>query len=1022
MPKIITPVNPFSTGPGGSHFELLVATFYYTQMLKGEFPLGFHDEGLIESVKLQQRNKDNPVDDVVIQTHTGVLSIQVKHSVRFTNNKSKTNWKYPDFYEALSQCWSLFKSAGFNCGIDRFGIAFNEAIFPIKTRGNINDTLDWAKQETSVESYLTQLKKFQEKKIFFDIFQELLSDISGTPVDDETTWDFIRHFVILPFDFNNISGHSANELLNKLRDIAKFHSADNAKSLLSILYYIATKSAISGGGHDCFSLEKQLPMNVYAPINNVSSYILQKNLELQLIRKIEREIKSKKYIPGLFTESPNANEELRIFCDPVLFIQKIVEDLLRVDIYYYNEYAIKLNFPLIKIELPNGFQLPHTVEDTIRASENLKEYVSRILANLKDFDPYSGKEIKNYVNKTNRSLFETTNHRFYACNSTLQRELGRIEHCLHLIKSQILIIEGKAASGKTNFICNFADRTLRKRQQTSFYITGYDLSNEATTTTLKQFLINRFNEDYDGKITRLIPDVEKICLKDKKPVLIIIDGINEHSNLSHFAGQLEDVIEEFVSTISIKFILTCRSENFDKRFSNLKIASFADKVSVIHDLSNKIPPIHKKFMIHAYFHHFKIKCHPSKNVIDRFVKNPLILRLFCEAYGSEDGENFVTIGQLDTIHLAGLFDRYNQRMSEHFEKKYSDTDFKRKYRQLLNILAVKMLDSKEFSNVPMNSISGEFDTVISILVNEGVILRKDLTEKTSLTEDSEVLNFTYDEFRDYVLADYLTKVVSRDNFDSFKDQFSKLVAPECPVAEGLGHYSFVISRRDNNLKVMEHLKSLDNFDEIFIRAIFTIDNSLISQEDIETFKRIFLKDSKTVEQIYSVLINRRDKTDFPKLNIWILFEIIAQLNQFDYRRLIFPIFSLSPDWIENTSDTIKEIIDICTPETIELDTNSSLIELLICLSPILPSFELLLEIVDKHPKVALSKIKPYLSNNESYITQTLWDEIAYCHLKVFFDDDIIHIASELQHSPSINSTPYLRTSINYFLSKEEESK
>jgi hypothetical protein len=1019
MSKAVAFVSPFSSGPGGSRFELLVATFYLTSMLKGEIPLGYDNGGLIESVKLQQRNKGNPVDDVVIQSQKGELSIQVKHSVRFTSNKSKTSGKYPEFYEALSQCWSLFNSASFKRDIDCFGIAFNEATIPIKTRSNLNDTIDWAKRERTVKSYLKQLGKSEEKKKYFDIFQDLLSDISETHIDDNTTWEFIRHFVILPFDFNQSSGHSTNELQNKLLDISKFKSPDNAKTLLSILYYLATDYAITGGEHDCFSLEKRLPMNVYAPINNVSSYILQKNLELHLKQKIEREIKSKKYIPGLFTESPNANEDLRIFSDPVLFIQKIVEDLQRVDVYLYNEFATKLNFPLLKIEPPNTFRMPNTISDAIDVSDILKNYVSSIIKDLKDLDPYKGKKIKKYVTDTNRSLFKAVDYRFYGCILSVQHELERIEHGLGLIKSQVLIIEGKAASGKTNFICNFADRTLRTRQQTSFYITGYDLSNEATTTSLRLYLINRFNEEYDGKLSRLSPDIEKICLKEKKPVLIIIDGINEHSDLSHFAGQLEQVIEEFTSTIYIKFILTCRSENFDKRFSNLKTASFADKLSVIQNFSHNIAPIHKKFMIHVYFKYFKLICHPSEEVIDTFIKNPLILRLFCEGYGSENGKNDVTIGPLYSIHLSILFDRYNSRISNHFEKKYPDTGFKRKYGELLNKLADYMLINKKFSNVPVNSISSEFDRIVAILVNEGVILRKDLPDKKSITLDSEVLNFTYDEFRDYILADYLVKIISVDNFDRFKELFAELVSPDCPVSEGIGYYTFVISRRDHNKRILGYLKTLDNYDEIYIRAIFTIDNSLIFQEDLETIKRLFQKDSHIVELIYSGLLHRRDKTEFPILNIWLFFDLVSQLNKSEYIRLIRPIFSLSHNWLDATYDGIKNIIGGCTKLTIEFDAYTSLIEILICLSPRVNSYELFFEIAKKHPKLTTSLLKKYLENPESYVGETMWHILAFSQLKAFYNDEIYRLALTIRNTGSTEKAHDLQTSIDFFISTLE---
>jgi len=70
-----THVNPFSTGRGGSRFELLVASYYLASLLNEEIPQGLEDGNLIFSVKLQQRNKDNPVDDIVIKTEKGTFRV-----------------------------------------------------------------------------------------------------------------------------------------------------------------------------------------------------------------------------------------------------------------------------------------------------------------------------------------------------------------------------------------------------------------------------------------------------------------------------------------------------------------------------------------------------------------------------------------------------------------------------------------------------------------------------------------------------------------------------------------------------------------------------------------------------------------------------------------------------------------------------------------------------------------------------------------------------------------------------------
>lgn len=1022
MSKTISAVSPFSTGPGGSRFELLVAEFYMSAMLKGELPLGFEEGGLIFSIALQQRNKDNPVDDIVIKTEKGSLSIQVKHKIQFTNNKPKPNRKSPEFYDALLQCWKWYNDQNFHKGIDNFGIAFNESSFPKKSRNDIDETIKWAKTEISVKSYLKQLRKYKEKSKYFLIFQDLLSDISKTHIDDEATWNFLRHLIFLPFDFGQTSSHSYNELLNKLIYIAKLHSAEKAKILQTSLYDLATVYAISGGEFDTYSLERQLPPTIYAPINDQqTSYNLQKNLSLQIERKIEQEKNSKKYIPGVFLEIPHAKDELRFYSDPVLFFQKIVDDMKKIDTYLYNEAAIKLNFPPVDILLPEKFQLPSNLQDTLIASHTLKEYVSGLISNLKSIDPYQGKKISQYLDASNAPLFEEIKHYLWGAHQHIQWDLEKIERNLNLLNAQVLIVKGKAASGKTNFICNFADTTIRSRQQPTFYVTGNDLSSEATTTTLKKFLINQFCEDYT-KLSSLLSDVEKIGLKEKKPVLIIIDGINEHSDIVRFSKQLEQLIADFTSTIFIKFILTCRSEYFDKRFGNLKTAN---KVLIIENFSDKIAPIHKKYMIHAYFRHFKIRCQLSRNVVDTFVANPLILRLFCEAYGSDDKKNVVTLSPVNDINLDILFNSYNKRISDIFDKQYPDSSFKRNYKKLLNELADYMLQHKIFSNVPVESISDELYEIINILVNEGVILRKDLLEN-SVTADSEVINFTFDEFRDFILADYLLKKLAVQDFDQFKKTFSKLVDPESPIAEGLGKYGFLIARREKNEKILEYLRTLDNYNEIFLKNIFSIADMSISDEDLEEIERLFQKDSLSAKRIFYGVLNRRSKTDFPNLNIWVFLKLVARLDKFEYNRLITPIFSNYFDRMDRICTSIKEIISECDSKTIESESNSSLVEVLICLSPIPPilsrfyrtmePIELFFEIANSHPKQIQSLLKKYLEKPNSYVAQYLWGKIAFLRFNFFFITEIYDIATKIRQTIFISTNPEIYSSLDQFLS------
>lgn len=744
---------------------------------------------------------------------------------------------------------------------------------------------------------------------------------------------------------------------------------------------------ISGNFWNEFSDLRDLEHKLYRSLvyllnNSQPTDKIQENLKIQTKNKILREKNSKKYIPEVFTEIPHAKDELRIFTDPVLFFQKIVEDLQKIDTYPYNEMLSKLGVKAFNIELPMEFQKPSTIKDAIDGSDLLKGYVKGLIRHLELMDPYKEEAFSEFLNGSNTFLFNEIKHDIWNHNNSIRRKLESIERQLNFITAQIVIVEGKAASGKTNFVCNFADTTLKCRNQLSFYVTGSDFAEG--TTSLKEYIANCFSDTYSGNVVNLLPDIERICLKDNKPLIILIDGINEHPHISCFKVQLENLIEEFTRSPYIKFILTCRSEYFEQRFSNLKTASFKEKTMFIQDLTRKIPTIHKKYMVYSYFKQYKIRCRLNNDVRDLFVENPLILRLFCDVYGNSNDDEIVYLEPVYDIRFYDLFSKYNEKIIEDFEVKYPESGFKRRYTKLLQELADYMITKTTFSNIPISSLSDDLENIVNILVNEGVILKKDLPEKASIFDDSEVLNFTYDEFRDFILADFLVKKIAPTDFSNFKEYYSKCVSPESQVAEGIGKYIFTIVRNENNIQIEEFLKSNDNYDDLFLRNIFSLNDSLIVEDDIERIENLFQHDSKNVNEIYVGLISRRSKTDYPNLNICLFLDLVSRLDERNYHLLVSPVFT---DHLENICKSIKNLLEKCSSQDLEREENYSLLELLLCLSPVIPtrfqinsSLDVFCEIEDKNPELSAKILKKYVENQTSLISKTLLSEIKFTNL------------------------------------------
>jgi hypothetical protein len=296
-----------------------------------------------------------------------------------------------------------------------------------------------------------------------------------------------------------------------------------------------------------------------------------------------------------------------------------------------------------------------------------------------------------------------------------------------------------------------------------------------------------------------------------------------------------------------------------------------------------------------------------------------------------------------------------------------------------------MLTKTTFSNIPISSIPDDLEKTINILVNEGVILKKDLPEKTSIFDDSEVLNFTYDEFIDFILADFLIKKTADEDFDYFKEYYSKCVSPESQVAEGIGKYIFTIVRNENNIQIEEFLKSKDNYDDLFLNNIFLLNDSLIVEDDIERIKKLFQYDSTNVNKIHIGLMNKRNKTDYPNLNIWLFLDLVSKLDKEDYYRIVSPVFTSD---LESICRNIEDLLERCDSQYLRKEENYSLLEVLICLSPIIPTsyrmislFDVFLKIADKDPKLSAEIIKKYMKNKTSLVSKTLSSPLIYTDIK-----------------------------------------
>jgi hypothetical protein len=491
----------------------------------------------------------------------------------------------------------------------------------------------------------------------------------------------------------------------------------------------------------------------------------------------------------------------------------------------------------------------------------------------------------------------------YFLGGVVSSTMGHIDELLkylELMLSHILFVVGRAGQGKTNFVCDFAEKVLVKRGIPCAFFTGREFNHVVPEQIGEYFAKSIFGDRVNG-LDNALNYLSKLATKSNVPVIIVIDGINEHKNIQAFAHHLEKFVEKVLEYKHIKLILTCRSEYFEERFSNFKQSSFAGGIRFIDNLERHMSKLHKDQLVEGYFRFFKLRySYISKQAAEILEKDTLLLRMFCEAYGDVNAQEAIQLPQIVDIYREKVFREYYERkIASAIEYDEDSPGIKvrsgEKYRQVLDYIIKLMVQQEQYANIPIADLPTEYDRALSILLGEDIIVRKDLMNVDNAFDDRvEVISFTFDEFRDFLLAKYLVNIVFRQDQQKFEEVVDRLVAPKSAVAEGIRTYLFFASRQPNGRDILKVISEKEWYGEIFIKSIFSVEEEFITQEDLNEIKARFYEHERNAFQIIRMLVRRWRTSWYPQLNILLLFEILNEFSEDTYNKLVTLILYKNP--------------------------------------------------------------------------------------------------------------------------------
>lgn len=578
---------------------------------------------------------------------------------------------------------------------------------------------------------------------------------------------------------------------------------------------------------------------------------------------INKNIASGKYLPDTYLEDRELKDKVRCFVLPSVMYQVIYDRLNRMSFLMYDKRRARrgahkpFSLRLKDYDLNNkAFDIPLLRRKVDLLSTNLKERIEFL-----DKDGNDG----------------------WRAASKVKYQFKRLE----LMNSRFLVVKADAGQGKTNFLCDIVRNVLKPNNVPYVFVNAYELSADR----IAQSMALEHNYIGNGSLEDVFLRIELFCQQHRQYMLIVIDGLNEHPYQKLFINNLTRVLQAVSGYEHIKVLMSCRKAYFDNNYKTLQnvlgenlVEAHLGHLRGRHELSHS----EQECILERYKSHFEIKGELAPTVQKQLVDNLLLMRLFFETHRRED------ISQCRKIDREETYSRYFDLMKSEVHKileqsttMHIDAGFVEK---MVFSIIKWMLENDIVKNIPTGklivSLSDDERKCFDVFINSNLLIQHDSPEREEGTD--EIINFAFEEVRDYLIARYLiTDVLNRDA-EKYKGYLQKYTNGSNNLAEGIRHYLFLIARNSENNQVIESFKDQPWYDETKIYGIWEVNSNKLTDEDVEFVKTNIEKQPKLVGRMLA--ITRWNPNVYPKLNVNDLIEVLGKMPKEDCSELLKKIW------------------------------------------------------------------------------------------------------------------------------------
>ena len=195
---------------------------------------------------------------------------------------------------------------------------------------------------------------------------------------------------------------------------------------------------------------------------------------------------------------------------------------------------------------------------------------------------------------------------------------------------------------------------------------------------------------------------------------------------------------------------------------------------------------------------------------------------------------------------------------------------------LLDKIVRYMIEKKEFFHVPVSVFTQEEERILIKMLENEVIFKDEQVIKSGILEKkSMTISFTFDEFRDFCITNYLLEHFSKE--DVFMQFWKGMRENNLTIREGVQKYVFYLSRTKYQKDLGPIVEKVPEYDELYWLYIWGVQDDYLSYEDVAKWKEQVLQHGSYGRRVVNYLLMRYDCDCFHNLNIKILFELMDEI-------------------------------------------------------------------------------------------------------------------------------------------------